>query len=266
MYTVYLNLPCQTPFLLSTNCIDIFQYLKQKYGAYALDHREDERNYIPISVVKDQKDYIIETKGEAYSTSNPMFEIVQWINKCRQYDDSVFALHGAAVEWKGKADVFLAPTTSGKSTLTAYLTSQGCGYLSDDCVLLDRSDFNIHPHTTPIQLREGGYNLLKQLGGLLPTECFVDNYSRSPRYIFMPPTCITISMPLNRIFFIQRNEERNGIVPLSCIERINRLTKAPIIEYPINVSYLKIISKLAQWECSVLLYKDMDYIKKIVQG
>ena len=66
-----------------------------------------------------------------------MLELDEIIFDNTNYDRRIFALHGAAVEWKGKGYLFLAATASGKTTLASYLTSQGFGYITDDCILLD---------------------------------------------------------------------------------------------------------------------------------
>lgn len=156
MYTLYLKLPFQTSFLITTNCRNVVQKLMIKYGGYISKIKEANINCILVSVIKNANHYTISTPQSLSETSTPIDYIGQYITENTQFDEQVFALHGAAIEWKGQANLFLAPTTSGKTTLTAFMINHGCGYLTDDCVLVDRSNFNIHPHSTPIQLREGG--------------------------------------------------------------------------------------------------------------
>ena len=90
-----------------------------------------------------------------------MLELDEIIFDNTNYDRRIFALHGAAVEWKGKGYLFLAATASGKTTLASYLTSQGFGYITDDCILLDRVDFQVYPCHTLLHLRDGGVDVLK---------------------------------------------------------------------------------------------------------
>lgn len=90
-----------------------------------------------------------------------MLELDEIIFDNTNYDRRIFALHGAAVEWKGKGYLFLAATASGKTTLASYLTSQGFGYITDDCILLDCVDFQVYPCHTLLHLRDGGVDVLK---------------------------------------------------------------------------------------------------------
>src|SRR5690606_4493379 len=45
---------------------------------------------------------------------------------------SIIPLHGAAVTYGRSSFIFAGGTTSGKSTLCAYLTANGFGYITDD--------------------------------------------------------------------------------------------------------------------------------------
>ena len=104
----------------------------------------------------------MESTNRTIENASGILAIDEIISNNTEYDNSIFALHGAAVEWNGKAILFLASTTSGKSTLTSYLTKNGFGYITDDCILLDRTSCDIHPYSTPIYLRDGGLEILKR--------------------------------------------------------------------------------------------------------
>lgn len=266
IYTSYLERPFQTPFLIATNCRDIAQKLIIKYGNYISKVKKVDKNCKMISVLKNEDHYTITTLQSLTETDQPIEYVGQYISKNTEFDDKIFALHGAAVEWKGQANLFLAPTTSGKTTLTAYMTNKGCGYLTDDCVLIDRLNFNVYPYSTPIRLREGGYNLLRKVS---PISEDIYVLSESPllrRFTYTPAFCINHPILLNKIYFIQRNENNNKILPMSNVEKIESLLKAPIVEYPLSIEYLKFVSQLAQKECFRLFYKDMDYVKDVVQS
>ena len=82
----------------------------------------------------------------------------QYLFDNNRYDNSVLALHGAAVEYGGRAYLFLASSTAGKTTLCAYLLSLGFGFVTEDCILVDRSTFDIHPCTAYREIfRSAGY-------------------------------------------------------------------------------------------------------------
>lgn len=68
----------------------------------------------------------------------------------------VIPLHAAALERGSRAVVLGGPPRSGKTTLTAWLTHRGWGYLTDDTVLLDTSDPSsptVHPFVRPFRVR-----------------------------------------------------------------------------------------------------------------
>ena len=74
--------------------------------------------------------------------------------------DDVIALHGAAVAKSGKAQLLLASTMGGKSTLTAFLWKEGYEYITDDEIFISRSTMRLVPVRKNLSLRQGGYEML----------------------------------------------------------------------------------------------------------
>lgn len=178
-----------------------------------------------------------------------------------QSEKDIHLLHGAAIEWQRRAYVFLAPTTSGKTTLASYLTSNGFGYITDDCILLDKTNFYIHPNTTPIHLRNGGLDILKQYNA---EPMHVKHINE--RYVYTPNNCITDALPISKIYFIKRTENENKVVQMNTITRITELMKSPIQEYQVTSEYIKFISHLAKFDCQYLLYSDMNYVAEVIKN
>jgi serine kinase of HPr protein (carbohydrate metabolism regulator) len=131
-----------------------------KYGKYI--NEGNQKSDHEIYAIKEGGIFIIQTDKGIYTTDFPLQKIDSFIFENSRFDESVFALHGAAVEYDGRAYLLLASTHGGKTTLTSFLTSRGFGYITDDCVLLDRNDFKIYPNNTPIHLRDGGLEVLKK--------------------------------------------------------------------------------------------------------
>ena len=199
------------------------------------------------------------------ASTTPLYDIDRYLFEHATYDESIYALHGAAVEWHGKAYLFLAATTSGKTTLTSYLTSRGFGYLTDDCILLRRSDFYVHPYATPIQLRDGGLEVLRAYDTIPKHLELLEEPNSWRRFVYTPSHCITEPLPLARIFFIQRTEDENTLIPMKSTERMTSLMKAPITNYRVDGDYLRLISRLAKVDCHILRYCDMNYVKELIQ-
>ena len=265
MKLLSLKMPYQRELIVGVDSPKLFSKLKIKYGIYIVDCEQSEVPDIRITKI-DSSTYAIDMGGTVSTTSSPVLCIDKFLFEHPAYDTSVFAMHGAAVEWRGKCYVFLAATTSGKTTLTSYLVHCGCGYVTDDCVLLDRKTYMVHPFSTPLHLREGGLKVLERYGVLLgDLYCFSEDNNRTCRYIYTPKNCLEQALPLGEIFFIERTETENAICQLSIQEKIAALMKSPITVYPIEIEYLRFLASLGAKYCKCLRYCDMDFVKEIVQ-
>ena len=263
MKTRFLLLPSQTTFSITTNSDSLIHLLYLKYGNYLSNHFHIAD--LDISVIEKKQSFTISTKYYSCDTLQPLNEIDRYIFDHTTYDSSFLALHGAAVEYEGVAYLFLAPTTSGKTTLTSYLTNLGFGYLTDDCILLNKQSFHIHPFTTPIHLRKGGLTVLNRLGIELKEVQHLKEHENTERFVYSPKKCITTPIPLKTIFFIKRTENENCLKEINTIERITSLLKAPITNYELTSDYLRFLSKLSKEECYQLLYCDMNYVKELIE-
>ncbi|MBO5968543.1 MAG: hypothetical protein J6S14_08615 [Clostridia bacterium] len=265
MKTLYLKFPFQSAFAITTNSQKLINCLSLRYGKYLTFASLSDCDF-EITVTQSRSAYHLETDQNSLVTNQPLAEIDRYIFENNIYHTDFFALHGAAVEWKKRCHLFLASTTSGKTTLTGFLTAHGCGYLTDDCILLNRSNFKIHPFTTPIQLREGGLSVLQQYHVPLPKLQALEEPPSLHRWVYIPSYCIQQPIPLQTIFFLQRNEKENHLIPMSTTERITELMKSPITQYPITGEYLRFLTRLAKTPCFRLRYGDMNYVKELIQN
>ncbi len=199
------------------------------------------------------------------ASPTPLSELDRRLFEHPTYADSILALHGAAVEWNGKAHLFLAATTSGKTTLTSYLTSNGFGYLTDDCILLGREDFWVHPYTTPIQLRDGGLEVLRAYAAEPEGLELLEEENALRRFVYTPQNCAEEPLPLASIFFIERTEHENAVIDMSVNERMTALMRSPITNYRVDGDYLRLLSRLARVDCQILRYCDMNFVKELIQ-
>lgn len=267
MVTLFLTTPYQPLYILKTNCPILTHSLFLKYGNYLTTVPMYTQNVIVISkkLVTEISKYDI-THNEIYlTTSHPLQAIEEILHAHRTFPPNIFALHGAAIEHNHQAYLFLAPTTTGKTTLTSYLTTQGFGYITDDCVLLDRETFTIHPYTTPLHLRSGGVTVLKEYNALPVTLEYLDDPTFQ-RYVYTPDNCITDSLPLGRIFFITRTKHDNHIEEMNGTQRMTALLKSPIIEYPLTSEYMQFIARLSKVPCNQLFYCDMNYVTEVIKN
>ena len=73
-------------------------------------------------------------------------------------------LHAAAVAHNGRAIMVPANALSGKSTLAAGLVERGCGYLTDELVIIHPRNCKIVPFPKALSLKKGSFALFEQLG------------------------------------------------------------------------------------------------------
>ena len=262
MLSSFIDLPFQTSYRIDTNCQDLISSLQLMYGDY-IKISEQKTDY-KIKAIKSDALYNVYSAENFCTTKYPLQELNKIIFDNTVYDDCVFALHGSAVEWNGKAYGFLASTTSGKTTLASYLASCGFNYIADDCILLKRDDFKIYPYSTPIHLRDGGLEVLKHYDAA-PKEVQILDAGYTKRYVYMPDNCMRNETPLTHIFFITRTESENKIIDMSTTERMTELLKAPITDYRVTGAYLKFISEVAKIKCNRLLYSDMAYVAEAIR-
>ncbi len=263
MYSIVIDMPFQTQFNIITNCSILLHELKLKYGRYAIDSYSQCLNI--IRAIRQNDGYIVTFRDFQQRTNFPLSLCGQIILENLEYDKSICALHGASLFYKEKAFIFLAPTTSGKTTLTAYLLNQGMSYITDDCILLDRENFFIHPCTTPLHLRKRGLEILRQYNLFqrpLPT---IDEVS-GKRFIYAPEHCVNSSVSFDKIYFIKRSETLNDLRILTTTEKIIALLKSPITHYPISGDYIQFISKIAQTKCFELQYCEMEYVYEVIHN
>lgn len=263
MKTITITPPLQTSFQITTNSEALIHLLKLKYGDYATAHCTGGAKC--ISAILTDGIYEVAFDGQTVRDSSGAFAVDEIIANNTEYDSSVFALHGGAVEWQGRAYLFLASTTSGKSTLTSFLAHSGFGYITDDCILLDRTSFAVYPFHTPIHLRDGGLAVLKQCGAA-PGKLEIIDDEKFTRYVYTPENCAEHPAALDKIFFINRTEGENSLSAMDTTSRMTALMKAPITPYAVSPDYLKFLSRLSAQGCLQLNYCDMNYVAEVIKN
>jgi len=259
----YLNRPFQKPdYKIISDCPEFLDLLCLQYGGYICGTASQNPYRIIITKEKDSG-YIFEYTAGKLVTDKPLLLFDDILFETTVYDEKILPLHGAAVEYGRRAYIFLAPTTSGKTTLTAYLTYKGFGYITEDTALVDKNTFEIYPYSCPIHLRTGGIEVLKKYGINIQD---IKNFKThaGTRHIYTPKNCVTTKIPFGRIFFIERSDTENRIIDISVNESVMELMKSGMTVYNPTAGHLKLISKLAGMGCKRLVYKDMEYVKDMI--
>ena len=262
MNAFYVVVPFQSSFSISTNCDEIKNILYLQYGSYVT--RSPCSVDFSFSIFFDGNRYMLTTPEDSHYTKYPVYEMECYLFENKTYSSEFLALHGAAVEWRNQAYLFLAPSAAGKTTLACYLVNQGFGYITEDCILLRKSDFHVFPYTAPIKLRHGSLKVLVQHKACPENLKILANPPGNKRYVFFPNNCISKPLPLSAIYFIQRTEGENCLIKLNGGECILALMHSPITNYEISIDYLQTLSQLAQKNCFRLRFSSMNYVKNLI--
>lgn len=244
-------------YIIDTQCEEVIGSLESLFGCYCRCSEENEGHH--ISITSNGHTYAFSSDGYSILTDDPIGSIHNFMFLNKKISPGIFALHASAVCRDGKAYIFCAPTSTGKTTLTAFLSKCGFEYVSDDCVFIDMKDLAVYPCYNPIHLREGGYGFLKDQGFTLLNVKKVDD-----RYVYTPSNLSPQSMSLKRIFFIERTDATNEVQLIGGALLLQKLMLSPITTYKIDSSYISFLKRLSEY-CSSIRYSDVNFILKLIQ-
>lgn len=203
--------------------------------------------------------HIIGVLFTKYLFDSILKNISKILYKYSKFFNDVIPLHGTGIEYLGKAHIFLAPTTGGKTTLTSYLINKGLGYISDDCILLNKEDGYIVPYTTPIHLRIGGFEALKKIGEQPKEYTHVDDGYVS-RLVYTPNNLVVNPLPIKRIYYLDRTSNMNKINKRSFYQNFNTALISQMVLTDINSSNTQCFAHFAQNEFIHICYNDFEYV------
>ena len=249
------------PLNVITNDSALIKSLVSFYGANYVSKTLDNSAGIMIITLIDSF-YKIEYNKSAYESVYPLLVVKTALSDLLDVNEGKVFLHGAALEYHGGANVFLAPSFGGKSVLSSFLSETGCGFLTDDCVIIDAQENMVFPYLVPIHLRDNGLTVLSQSNVHIHRieTMFVNNQLL---HSYTPGKCIFKKIPMSNCFFLVRNSIHNRIIDASHSEKIEFLFKSLYKESLIAQMKSNIIS-LAKLRIQWLLYRDLYFVQKVI--
>ena len=107
--------------------------------------------------------YTVDMEGhKSIATRHPLLTALALIKKDALMQEDYFGLHAATIRQGGRVFTFMASTGTGKTSLAAFLCSQGCQLYGDDLTLIHRRSLEVQPAYKAIMLRKPSLELLKQ--------------------------------------------------------------------------------------------------------
>jgi hypothetical protein len=142
------------------------------------------------------------------------------------------AFHAAMVALDDCGMMLCAPREYGKSTLAAYLVTQGFDFLTDEPALLDLDTWSISPVRLPISLKEGSWPILRQHWPQL-TDAPVHMRSDGIKIRMAHPSqrrCSSQSRPLTHIVFPHYEASSSAAVEsLSPLQALRLLSEGGLL-------------------------------------
>lgn len=215
MYEFKMYSPCCKWYLeIQTDCSLVSELIEKLFGGFVIHQRplQDDLNLLRVIIEKCGSGYIMTGKGKAYKIkdlSGVGFYLYAVIDKLveENMDGRYCVLHGGVIVKNKNAYCVIAPTMAGKSTFLTYFVLNGCNYLADDYIFIDRNTHAIVPMPLPVSLRD-----TSALKNLLKTVYTVSGYNdlRGEKN-----TLISLyknsesSYQLTKILFIRRDENNS---------------------------------------------------------
>lgn len=176
---------------------------------------------------------------------------------------NILTLHAASVTHNASAYIFAASTGSGKTTLTAYLSESGCGYISDDETRIDMTSLRVHSDPKPLHLREESIPVLRNCGIDITVPVTVTEAFR--RIVYLPDSFAYGDFPIGELFFIRRDKSENSCESVKPVEAVQLIIQN-LISPDVDMSAcLRCAIKLAP-KCHKLVYSDMRYVKEALKN
>lgn len=259
----YLSLPNRKyDYCIVSDCLELIRILEMLYTGFL--KYEAVRKCMELQVYQiGNEEYRVSFGGKTDVQNDPIRFVNNILFENPFFDESILALHGAAIGTGEVASLFLGPTGAGKTTLTAYLVSNGFNYITEDCILINYEDKLVNPCPLPLHLRDGGTEVLFVNNVVLKCQ-YVDYFSMK-RYIFMPQNVKTIPTPIGAIFFITRDEKRNRVCSMKTEDAFISLIKSTITQYPLRTPYIQAFKKISSLPCYRLEYSSFSFVKEMIE-
>jgi hypothetical protein len=126
---------------------------------YAVDHDPSDAGGSTYRVFLDGR---LESRSDSMAAA---VDYVVWrasVEAVARAED-LLALHAGAVSWRGRGVLLSAAPDSGKTTLTAALTSAGFRYFTDEAALIDPASGLLHPFPRSLWMDSSAVDLVPGL-------------------------------------------------------------------------------------------------------
>lgn len=195
-------------------------------------------------------------KFEVNTRKDAYIKIIEIIRDHIVFYDNMIALHGATIDYFGKRFVFLAPSGTGKSVLTAFLsTKPDFVCCSDDVIYIDCANYTSVAYSKYIYLRPSAENIHTLDRGLFKNyDDFVSRFQ-----VHLSPTDIETKRKIERFVILSRENVEMSYIT-KCNEPFNALLYNLFFTHQIRHSFRMVANLSTKISVDILHYNDLENV------
>jgi hypothetical protein len=188
------------------------------------------------------------------------------IYDCITHNSNDHAIHAAAFGFGKRGFILPGKSGSGKSSLAAWLTAQGCTYLTDELVLLAKEG-RITPFTRPISLKSPSFEILSRDIPLAKDTLLIGQEGAMIPHRILNPHWIPASFTLDTIIFPKYIKDHSAtLTELSSIRSCMKLLECYVNARNIpNHGFGEIAELTRQAACYELKFGSFDDLPRALQ-
>ena len=198
-------------------------------------------------------------EGQKIDKEDPLFAISKILSRNLYALESSIILHAALLEWNGEGVILIAPSGTGKTTLSRYLIEHGFKYISDDYVMITEDGKCTQNIITPMRLRLGGLDVLKQEDICFDESLQRTYYGGKARYLYIPKDSQISKYkrtPIKSIIYIYRHSFLCESCKMSKAELFHCLLTNSAVSENSNSLFIKKYIKLLDVDGVIIKYND----------
>lgn len=265
MRTRYIKKPYHIKgYLIESNSNELIEFLDQHFYPFIFNIFEDEE-YLDIKVEIKGELSMFDVNNEKYDKPSDecVQEILNIIYSTSSVCDYILPIHAAAIAKNDNVFLFLGNTKAGKSTMITYLCKRwGYEYLTDDAIFFNKETLSIMNYYKPIMLRPDSINILKNNGVVLDDVINL-KWGAVDRFLVKIDRPDTRNYKLAGILNISRGKA-NRVAKKQKSETFNLLLNSLLYAEKMSIGLLNCIKKLSYCDCYQLSYKDLSFVKEVI--
>lgn len=270
MNQVTVKIPHSSP-IIKIRCCDnkLLEYIcYNMYPHVCFEDMHDETLCLFIDISLCDSGYTIKCNNQCFFACDQgvvLRSLNRILNDAIVADYPYLTIHCAVLSKDTTNYLFVGPTGTGKSTLSAYLSQKGYTYYSDDKALVDCETQKVIPFFKPIHLRKGGKLILENKYGInIGEERF--NYGGEERYqLHWQSNDFPKERELRIIFINRENQKDAAIKQLSVEESLRSLVYNLVYIGKLDQRIKLALRLVSKTKCYSLCYHELWELDELLE-